>query len=54
MKIIRSEKGQSLVEMALSLVVMLILLVGTVEFGMAFFQFIQYVTPPKKGHCMVQ
>lgn len=37
----KSERGQSLVELSISLVFMLFLLAGAVEFGMAFFQFIQ-------------
>jgi len=41
MKKIKNERGQSLVEMAISLVLLLTLLSGAVEFGMAFFQFVQ-------------
>jgi Flp pilus assembly protein TadG len=35
------ERGQSLVEFAISIVVILLLLSGAVEFGIAFFQYIQ-------------
>jgi len=49
MKTIKGEKGQSLVEMALSLVLILILLVGTVEMGMAFFQYIQLRDAAQEG-----
>jgi Flp pilus assembly protein TadG len=49
MKIIKREKGQSLVEMAISLVLILVLLVGTVELGMAFFQFIQLRDAAQEG-----
>ena len=43
------EKGQSLVELAISLVVILILLSGVVEFGIAFFQFIQLRDAVQEG-----
>ena len=43
------EKGQSLVELALSLVVILILLSGVVEFRIAFFQFIQLRDAVQEG-----
>src|SRR5262245_23751760 len=36
-----SERGQSLVELSISLVLLLVLLSGAVEFGIAFFQFVQ-------------
>ena len=49
MKTVKSEKGQSLVEMAISFVVILVLLVGTVEFGMAFFQYIQLRDAAQEG-----
>lgn len=35
----KAQKGQSLVEMAISLIVILFLLMGAVEFGIALFQF---------------
>ncbi len=41
MKTSQSERGQSLVEFAISLVVVLFLLAGAVEFGIALFQYIQ-------------
>ncbi len=46
---IKSERGQSLVEMAVSLVLLLLLLSGAVEFGMAFFQFIQLRDAAQEG-----
>jgi len=49
MKKIKNEKGQSLVEMAVSLVLLLLLLSGAVEFGMAFFQFIQLRDAAQEG-----
>jgi Flp pilus assembly protein TadG len=38
-KTIRSERGQSLVELAISLPVLILLLLGTVDFGMAIFSY---------------
>ena len=49
MKKIKSERGQSLVEMAISLVLLLLLLSGAVEFGMAFFQFVQLRDAAQEG-----
>jgi Flp pilus assembly protein TadG len=49
MKKIQHEQGQSLVEMAVSLVLLLLLLSGAVEFGMAFFQFIQLRDAAQEG-----
>jgi len=49
MKILKSERGQSLVEMAISLVVLLWLLSGAVEFGLGFFQFIQLRDAAQEG-----
>ena len=49
MKKIQTERGQSLVEMAVSLVLLLLLLSGAVEFGMAFFQFIQLRDAAQEG-----
>ena len=46
---IKNERGQSLVEMAISLVLLLLLLSGIVEFGMAFFQFIQLRDAAQEG-----
>ena len=49
MKKIQHEQGQSLVEMAVSLVLLLLLLSGAVEFGMAFFQYIQLRDAAQEG-----
>jgi Flp pilus assembly protein TadG len=49
MKQIKNERGQSLVELAVSLVLLLLLLSGAVEFGMAFFQFIQLRDAAQEG-----
>lgn len=49
MKIIKSEQGQSLVELSISLVILLYLLSGAVEFGMAFFQFVQLRDAAQEG-----
>jgi hypothetical protein len=49
MKKIKNESGQSLVEMAVSLVLLLLLLSGAVEFGMAFFQFVQLRDAAQEG-----
>jgi Flp pilus assembly protein TadG len=46
---IKNERGQSLVEMAISLVLLLVLLSGAVEFGMAFFQYIQLRDAAQEG-----
>lgn len=46
---LKNERGQSLVELAISLVLLLLLLSGTVEFGMAFFQFIQLRDAAQEG-----
>lgn len=46
---IKNERGQSLVEMAISLVLLLLLISGIVEFGMAFFQFIQLRDAAQEG-----
>ena len=45
----KNEKGQSLVELAISLTMILILLSGVVEFGIAFFQFIQLRDAVQEG-----
>ena len=44
-----SAKGQSLVELAVSLVVLLFLLSGAVEFGIIFFQFVQLRDAAQEG-----
>lgn len=49
MKQITSERGQSLVELAISIVILLYLLAGAVEFGMAFFQFVQLRDAAQEG-----
>jgi Flp pilus assembly protein TadG len=49
MKTNKSERGQSLVELSISLVLLLILLAGAVEFGMAFFQFVQLRDAAQEG-----
>ncbi|NWG07385.1 MAG: pilus assembly protein [Chloroflexi bacterium] len=45
----KSERGQSLVELAISLLVLLYLLSGVVEFGIDFFQFIQLRDAAQEG-----
>jgi Flp pilus assembly protein TadG len=45
----RSERGQSLVELAISLLILLYLLSGAVEFGIAFFQFVQLRDAAQEG-----
>lgn len=45
----RSAKGQSLVELAISLVILLYLLGGAVEFGIIFFQFVQLRDAAQEG-----
>ena len=49
MKPIKSQRGQSLVELSVSLVLLLLLLSGAVEFGMAFFQFVQLRDAAQEG-----
>ena len=49
MKTNKSERGQSLVELSISLVLLLMLLAGAVEFGMAFFQFVQLRDAAQEG-----
>jgi len=49
MKMTTSERGQSLVELAISLVLLLVLLSGAVEFGIAFFQFVQLRDAAQEG-----
>jgi len=49
MKSIKSERGQSLVEFAISLVILIYLLTGAVEFGMAYFQFVQLRDAAQEG-----
>lgn len=49
MKKKRNERGQSLVELSISLVLLLVLLTGLVEFGIAFFQFVQLRDAAQEG-----
>ena len=49
MKRIKSERGQSLVELGISLVILLYLLAGAVEFGILFFQFVQLRDAAQEG-----
>src|ERR1051326_8029289 len=49
MKPTKSQRGQSLVEMAVSIMLLLLLIVGAVEFGMAFFQFVQLRDAAQEG-----
>jgi Flp pilus assembly protein TadG len=49
MKHIKSERGQSLVELGISLAILIFLLAGAVEFGLAFFQFVQLRDAAQEG-----
>jgi Flp pilus assembly protein TadG len=49
MKHIKTERGQSLVELAISIVILIYLLAGAVEFGLAFFQFVQLRDAAQEG-----
>ena len=49
MKHIKSERGQSLVEMAISLVILIYLLSGAVELGITFFQYVQLRDAAQEG-----
>jgi Flp pilus assembly protein TadG len=49
MKTQKHERGQSLVELSISLLVLLYLLSGAVEFGLAFFQFVQLRDAAQEG-----
>jgi Flp pilus assembly protein TadG len=49
MKQIKNERGQSLVELAISIVILIFLLAGAVEFGMVFFQFVQLRDAAQEG-----
>lgn len=49
MKNLKSERGQSLVELSISLVVLLYLLSGAVEFGILFFQYVQLRDAVQEG-----
>jgi len=45
----KSDRGQSLVELAISILILLYLLSGAVEFGLAFFQFVQLRDAVQEG-----
>jgi len=49
MKHFNRERGQSLVELAVSMLVLLYLLCGAVEFGLAFFQYVQLRDAAQEG-----
>ena len=49
MKLIKSERGQSLVELGVSLLILLYLLSGAAEFGVLFFQFVQLRDAAQEG-----
>ena len=49
MKHNKSERGQSLVELAISITILVFLLAGAVEFGMIFFQFVQLRDAAQEG-----
>jgi len=49
MKHFNRERGQSLVELAVSMLVLLYLLSGAVEFGLAFFQYVQLRDAAQEG-----
>lgn len=49
MKHKKNERGQSLVELAISLTILLYLLSGAVEFGIAFFQYVQLRDAAQEG-----
>jgi TadE-like protein len=46
---IKNERGQSLVELGISLAILIFLLSGAVEFGLAFFQFVQLRDAAQEG-----
>lgn len=49
MKHLNGERGQSLVELAISILILVYLLAGAVEFGLAFFQFVQLRDAAQEG-----
>jgi len=49
MKIKNKERGQSLVELAISITILIYLLSGAIEFGIAFFQFVQLRDAAQEG-----
>ena|SRR5688572_24176801 len=49
MKLFKSERGQSLVELGISMLILLYLLSGAAEFGVLFFQFVQLRDAAQEG-----
>ena len=49
MKLFKSERGQSLVELGISMLILLYLLAGAAEFGVLFFQFVQLRDAAQEG-----
>ena len=49
MKFFKSERGQSLVELGISILILLYLLSGAAEFGVLFFQFVQLRDAAQEG-----
>ena len=49
MKHVKRERGQSLVELAISITILVYLLSGVIEFGIAFFQFVQLRDAAQEG-----
>lgn len=49
MKHLNGERGQSLVELAISILILVYILAGAVEFGLAFFQFVQLRDAAQEG-----
>lgn len=49
MKHLSGERGQSLVELAISILILVYLLAGAVEFGLAFFQYVQLRDAAQEG-----
>lgn len=49
MKHLKKERGQSLVELAISIFILVYLLAGAVEFGLAFFQYVQLRDAAQEG-----
>ena len=49
MKFFKSERGQSLVELGISMLILLYLLAGAAEFGVLFFQFVQLRDAAQEG-----
>ena len=45
----KSQRGQSLVELSISILILIYLLSGAVEFGIAFFQFVQLRDAAQEG-----